>query len=326
MVNILVEVNHAKPLDKYGYYFRDEILQRGWGSLLYEDANDIYCQSFVRRFYDNLHKDNIHADQYYFQLDWDGETRTVTPVLISEVTGIPLTPGTRQTPMSIVEYMRLMGRDCRPYKGSGWIQANTVFRNVYAVGRWVKSNVRGDSHVSSFYRDELHVIHMLMTRDPNFCICRHLFESIIKVKTWENKSQNTSLVLPCLVTKLVRTWVHSDYFNDMAKYDGIKVKPIKLSPSFGSSLQIDWVPGMHHEDVPATSVTPSGSSSSTGVVFSIGTSCLRTAERENILFRANKAVYKMMKKIMGKKKKSGRREEATSTPVPEPLRELPIRA
>jgi len=125
--------------------------------------------------------------------------------MISGITGIPMTTGTNHTPLAIEEYIPWVGRNCMKMDGGG-LNESTVYKNVYATGRWIKANVLGTMHVSSFYRDELHIIHAMMTRDDNFCMVRKLFKTLCSVREERAKIPNLLLPLPCLVTEIASQW------------------------------------------------------------------------------------------------------------------------
>ena len=69
---------------------------------------------------------------------------------ISELTGISIVERWTQEPRNLGNYMHLIGEHCKVPQGGG-ISAKTVYRNVYALCRWLNRNVMGVSHVSSFY-------------------------------------------------------------------------------------------------------------------------------------------------------------------------------
>ena len=100
---------------------------------------------------------------------------------ISKLTGIPIVADGNQNPRTLNEYMFLMCNYYRPAQG-GEINAKTIYHNVYVVYRWLNYNVLVVSHVSSFYNNALHILHMMITKDKHYCMCRQLFDTISNAK------------------------------------------------------------------------------------------------------------------------------------------------
>ena len=125
----------------------------------------------------------------------------------------------------------------------GGINTKIVYRNFYVVCRWLNCKVLGISHVSSFYNNALHIVHMMMTNDKHFCMSRQLFDTISNVKD----RCKTFLPLSVLVTQICKECMHVDDFNN-AWHDRVMVIPESVSPSYHASLQIDWTQeGAQHD-------------------------------------------------------------------------------
>ena len=76
------------------------------------------------------------------------------------VTGIPISVGD-QDPLYHAEYLPIMGPAC-VNPDMGGIKATSTYKNIYAAGRWVCSNIIGTSNTSCFYEPTLHILHALM--------------------------------------------------------------------------------------------------------------------------------------------------------------------
>ena len=83
---------------------------------------------------------------------------------LSDLTRILLTLRLNQIPMSLDEYMSLMGENCRAAKHEG-IDAKTVYRNIHATCTWLSTNVLGISHMTTFYNQIFHIVHVMMTKN-----------------------------------------------------------------------------------------------------------------------------------------------------------------
>lgn len=113
--------------------------------------------------------------------------------------------------------------------------ATQMYRNVYATCRLICNNVIGSSHISSLYEDTLQILHIIMTRNNDFCLFRQLFDTIYGAKT----KHSTILKLPCLVTlicgKLMTEFNFYLYFSQYTL-----VKRALISPSYHETVNEDW--------------------------------------------------------------------------------------
>jgi len=149
---ICPEENFVPIFQKFEVFFYNQIRTRGWQYLLHELPEEAYNEFLVRKFYDGFGKRDIYHHNGRITVRWDGTLRVVDLELISGITGIPLRDGDISTPLPIDDYLPWMGRDCVKRDGGG-IKTSSVYRNVYATGRWIKANILGSMHVSSFYRE-----------------------------------------------------------------------------------------------------------------------------------------------------------------------------
>ena len=134
----------------------------------------------------------------------------------------------------------------------GGVSAKTVYRNVYALCRWLNHNVLGVSHVSSFYNQVLHIVYILMTKKKDFCMCYTLLDTFASAKD----KQKTFMPLPILFTQIFKEWMLEDEFNYVIK-DKISIQAETISSSYNASVQIDLVPSMLQEHVPVASSSSS---------------------------------------------------------------------
>jgi hypothetical protein len=294
--------------------------------LLHELPEEAYSEFLVRKFYDGFGKRDIDHHNGRITVRWDGTLKVVDLELISGITGIPMRDGDISMPLPIDDYLPWMGRDCVKRDGGG-IKTSSVYRNVYATGRWIKANILGSMHVSSFYREELHIIHALMTRDRKFCMVRKLFGTLCSVKEERARHPNILLPLPCLVTDIVGSWITREDFQEEL-LQAITLRAPTISSSYGTCLQVDWIPTEIVEDQPMPQRRES--SSSTSASASTGDSHFDkevptdVGEALGFLHRGQKKIWNMLKKLVKKKKKKYGGE--SDAPPPErPTRMQPLR-
>jgi hypothetical protein len=247
---------------RFDVYFYGEIRSRGWNYLLHELEEEYYIEFLVRKFFDGFTAHDIDVRNGRIYVKWDGTTKVVDLAMISGVTGIPLGDEDNKEPLSIDDYLLLVGNNCVKREGGG-INTSSVNRNVYATGRWIKANILGTRHVSSFYREELQIVLALMTRDRNFCMVRKLFGTLCSVKGERARHPNLLLPLPCLVTEMVSQWVMREDFEEYM-LQAITLKAPTITSSYQSCIQLDWIPSLADEDVRMSPVREASSSTSTG--------------------------------------------------------------
>jgi len=181
MAKIFAEHNFFLIFEAIGMYFVDHIRARNGDYLLYSNSYEFYFTTLVKEFYDGFSVDNIDHDHEVIKVNRSGEIKIVNIQTISDLTSILIIESENQNLGNLWDYMFLMGYHCKSSEGGG-ISAKTVYHNVYALGRWLDQNVLGVSHVSSFYNQALHIVHMKMTRDRHFCMCQTLLDTIASAK------------------------------------------------------------------------------------------------------------------------------------------------
>jgi hypothetical protein len=322
-ISISPEENFLPVFNQFNVFFYNEIRNRGWGYLIHELPEESHIDFLVRQFYDGIK--NIDFLNGRILIEWNNVMRVVNLEMISGITGIPMTSGMNNTPLAIDEYIPWMGRNCVKRDGGG-IKTSSVYRNVYAVGRWLKANVLGSMHVSSFYREELHIIHVLMTRNHNFCMVRKLFDVLCSVKGDRMRHPNLLLPLPCLVTAITSQWRSQEDFEEDMMH-AIILKAPTISNSYTSCLQIDWVPSEEVEDVPMQEIRESSTSTSTGTGESHFEKEIPSDVKEAIgfLHKGQKLIFKMVNKLLKKKKKKNTGGESEAPPPERPTRTQPLR-
>jgi len=162
---------------------------------------------------------------------------------IAAVTSLKIKDG-NQNHGNLELYRPLMGNHCTT-PADGGLSGHTLYRNVYATCRLLGDNVAPTSHVSSFYEDTLHIIHMLMLQDKDFCMVRRLFDSIAGVKI----NNSSTLKLPCLVTASCQHILPEAEFVSFFTDPLIPPKKVRITAAFHASYNHDWTPKLMTEDV-----------------------------------------------------------------------------
>lgn len=165
-------------MNERGSYFKDEIIRRNWGFLLYNEGC-FYIPDLVEEFYNGFQLHDYDEVRGRIRIVWRGVHRFVDINLISVITGIPLAIGS-QTLLEWGVYFPLMGPACQ--QSDRGISGAGMFVNIYTACRWVAANVTSSSNITSFYKLTLHVVHALMIKNRYFCMCRQLISTIAKIK------------------------------------------------------------------------------------------------------------------------------------------------
>jgi hypothetical protein len=247
------ERDFLNAIESIGGFFRGEIHSRGWDFLLYHESDTYFVPELVEIFYKSFSFEEMSIAKDRIFVNVGDETQEVSFELISHITGIPLTSGMCQFPLlSFEDYKHMVGTSSEGYP-SGGIDGSTMYLNVFAVCRWLVRNVVTNSHETSFYTPSLHIVHMLMTRNRNFCMCRKLVETICNVKEKENEGKKYTLALPVLVTKIMENWMSEEEKNQWARKRVIIRKERMLS-SYKNTLGVMWTVDLAREHVPAMDV------------------------------------------------------------------------
>ena len=121
----------------YGTLFLDRIRERQWCGLVYDNitVEAYYCQDLVKQFY--LGIDIATIDHNHFVVHLGHGDFEVTRDTIEENPN-PIVPSAC-CPLPLIEYLTLMGERCTELDHG--VRANTTFRNIHCVGRWIQRNI-----------------------------------------------------------------------------------------------------------------------------------------------------------------------------------------
>jgi hypothetical protein len=240
---ILAEKNYSNVFDLFPEFFYGEILMK-WEYILHKSGNDYYIENLVQDFYNSFSSEDIDFENGRILLHWKGRDIIFGVQEIAEYTGLKIQDGNQQ-PGNLEDYRPLMGNRCTTPLDGG-ISGHTMYRNVYATCRLLCDNVAPTSHVSSFYEDTLHIVHMLMVRNKEFCMVRRLFDTITGVKI----SNSSTLKLPCLITLLCEHILPSiEYSSYMVQR--VPLKKVRITAAYHGTYNADWIPRMLNENVTA---------------------------------------------------------------------------
>jgi len=67
----------------------------------------------------------------------------------------------------------------------------------------------------TFYNQVLHIVHVLMTKNQQFCMCFQLFNTICNVKDRQATKHKVIFPLSILITQIYSSWMHVDQYNDV---------------------------------------------------------------------------------------------------------------
>ena len=127
-------------------------------------------------FYNALDHASVSYETYQFVVHMPLGDIFITIPLIAETTNVPSHPH-HSDPLPLIDYMPIMGVRCTEQDRG--LKANTTFRNVHCVGRWIQRNILGLEHATSFNRPVLQIIHDLMTRKHTVCLNKAIFHAIL---------------------------------------------------------------------------------------------------------------------------------------------------
>jgi len=135
------------------------------------------------------------------------------------------------------------------------IDAKTLYRNVHATCRWLSTNVFLIRHMTSFYNKVFHIVHVLMTKNQQFCMCYQLFSTICNVKDRESKNKDREskkhkviFPFPILIAQIYKSWMLEDEYNEIYR-DRIMIASESKTVPYFASLQIDWTEETTHADI-----------------------------------------------------------------------------
>jgi hypothetical protein len=175
-------------------WFRKQIFQRGWDSLLYS-PDTCYNPDIVHHFFQNLHEDNgswfVEVGPNRYILDRN---------VISEITGIPIIaePRNQQMPstMNLFDFMYKISIEGE--FSVDHIKFESFCHNQMLVIYWIGWNILSLTKCTSVMRDTAHILHVIQKKKESFCMVQTLLSTLTKVR-------KESYVLPVLVTRI---WAH----------------------------------------------------------------------------------------------------------------------
>jgi len=194
-----------------------------------------------------MNSGHIDYKDHVMIVNWRGDYKMVDLNLIQSVTGIPIS--TRdQDPLPLDTYLPIMRPNCENPQNGG-IKGTTTYRNIYAAGRWVCSNIIRTSHTSSFYEPTLHIIHCLMSNNYMFCMCKQLFSAICHSKVKLDAKSSAHMLLPCLITLICKTFISDQKLDDaLDNYSTVAVRE-QISRGYSLCIQNDWTEKVHIEHI-----------------------------------------------------------------------------
>jgi len=227
----------------YGHILVDRIRSWSWYSLVYDnnDYDTYYCPELVTTFYNAIDYASVHHDTYQFVSHMPFGDIFVTIPLIAECTNVPSYPH-HSEPLPLIDYMPIMGARCT-IQDRG-LKANTTFRNVHCVGRWVQRNIFGIEHQSSFNRPVLQVIHDLMTQNHTVCLNRAIFRAIIDNSSRTRGAKHSHAIL---ITRLCKHFLPDAVFNS---FDQVPITVERPTSSYNGCLHALWTPIAQPENEP----------------------------------------------------------------------------
>ena len=247
--NVFVEKDFSKILNDhggYGHIFVDRLRAWNWYSLVYDinETDAYYCPELVTTFYNALDYASVSYETYQFVVHMPLGDIVVTIPLLEEITHVPSHPH-HSNPLPLIDYMTIMGARC--IEQDRGLKANTTFRNVYCVGRWIQRNILGLEHVTSFNRPVLQIIHDLMTRQHTVCLNKAIFHAIIANSSRTRGAKHSH---PVLITRLCKHFIPADVFDT---FDRVFVIAERPTSSYNGCLHAVWTPTVQPEDIPVES-------------------------------------------------------------------------
>ena len=132
---VFPEKNFDEIFGACGSFFREQILIRDFHYLLHATDNHFWIPHLVEEFYKCFEWNNVDIDRRVIYLVWRGLNIEVSLDLISQVTGIPISPVNLPI-KDLGHYLPHMGPNCS-IASDGGIRGTTLYENVYTTCRWV---------------------------------------------------------------------------------------------------------------------------------------------------------------------------------------------
>jgi len=246
---LFVERDFSKLLNDqggYGHIFVDLIHAWNWYSLVYDnnDNDAYYCPDLVTTFYNTLDHASVNHNTQQFTVHMPYGDIFVTIPLIAEITDVPIHPH-HTDPLPLVDYMPIMGVRCTEQDRG--LKAQSTFRNVHCIGRWLQRNIFGLDHTTTFNRPVLQIIHDLMTHRHTVCLNRAIFHAILDNSS---RTRGAKYSHPVLITRLCRNFLPDAVFDS---FDRVYVVAEKPTSAYTGCLHALWTPRAQPEDIPVES-------------------------------------------------------------------------
>ena len=230
----------------YGHIFADRIRAWNWYNLVFDhhEHEAFYCPDLVNTFYTSIDYASVSHDPYQFVSRMPFGDIWVTLPLIEHITHVPLIQQTCE-PLPLIDYLTIMGARCTVQDRG--LKAQSTFRNIHCVGRWVQRNIMGLDHTSTFSRPILQIIHDLMTQNHTVCLNRTIFHAIIENSS---RTRGAKFSHAILITRLCRHFMSNAIFSTFTQVTIMTERP---TSAYNSCLQALWTPSVMPENVPVES-------------------------------------------------------------------------
>jgi len=247
--NLFVERDFSALFNErggYGHIFVDRIRAWNWYTLVFDhnEHEAFYCPDLVNTFYNSIDYASVNHDTYQFVSHMPFGDILVTLPLLAHITHVPIFHHPSD-PLPLIDYLTIMGVRCTTQDRG--LKAQSTFRNIHCVGRWIQRNILGLDHTSSFNRPVLQIIHDLMTQNHTVCLNRTIFRAIIENSS---RTRGAKFSHSILITRLCQNFMSDAIFSTFARVTITLERP---TSSYNSCLQALWTPSALHENVPVES-------------------------------------------------------------------------
>ena len=130
---VFPEKNFDEIFGACGSFFREQILIRDFHYLLHATDNHFWVPHLVEEFYNCFEWNNVDIDRGVIYLVWRGLNIEVSLDLISQVTGIPISPVNLPI-KDLGHYLPHMRPNCS-IASDGGIRGTSLNENVYIACR-----------------------------------------------------------------------------------------------------------------------------------------------------------------------------------------------
>ena len=226
----------------YGHIFVDRIRAWNWYTLVFDhnEHEAFYCLDLVNTFYNSIDYASVSHDPYQFVSRMPFGDIWVTLPLLEQITHAPII-SQLSDPLPLIDYLTIMGVRCTTQDRG--LKAQSTFRNIHCVGRWIQRNILGLDHTTTFNRPVLQIIHDLMTQHHTVCLNRTIFRSIIENSS---RTRGPKFSHAVLITRLCQRFMSDAIFSTFARVTITLERP---TSAYSSCLQALWTPSVMPENV-----------------------------------------------------------------------------